>query len=84
MPGDITSVQISGEDVLRLQGIARDLGYRQSRGPGKRSGMGNISAMLRAIAAGDVLLERAQNSSSPDVPVGSVPANSDHGTTKGV
>ena len=84
MPGDTTSVQVSGEDVLRLQGIARDLGYRQSRGPGKRSGIGNISAMLRAIAAGEVRLERVQNPSSPDAPIGPVPANIDHGTTKGM
>ncbi len=49
-----SSFAIDPDDVRRLEAVARDLGYIQPRGPGKVQGSGSISALLRAMARGDV------------------------------
>jgi hypothetical protein len=49
-----SSFVIDPGDIRRLEELARDLGYIQRRGPGKVQGSGNISALLRAMARGDL------------------------------
>lgn len=54
--GRTTSLRVSADDLARLEGLARQLGYTQPRGPGKGAGIGNISALVRAIASGKIRL----------------------------
>jgi hypothetical protein len=55
-----SSFAIEPEDVERLEELARIHGYVQTRGPGKGQGLGSISALLRAIARGDIRLVGVQ------------------------
>ncbi len=55
----LTSLNVPPEDMDRLERIARQLGYLQTRGPGKRLGAGSVSRLLRAIAAGEIEIRRA-------------------------
>lgn len=50
-----TSITISIDEKERLEEIARELGYTQTRGAGVGK-LGNLSALIRAIANGDLFL----------------------------
>ncbi len=60
-----SSVVVEPEDIQRLEHLARTLGYLQTRGPGKALQTGSISALLRAIARGDVELVMRQKQPAP-------------------
>jgi len=57
-----TSLQISREDLDRLEEMARGLGHLQSTGAGAGK-LGNISALVRAIANGAYRLVRTDEES---------------------
>ncbi len=59
-----TTVRLSATDLTCLEQRARDLGYLQPRGPGRALGIGNVSALIRAIAAGDITLVRRDDPST--------------------
>ena len=48
------SFYLTADQLAALRGLAKKKGYTVKRGP--RSGEGNVSKMLQAIAAGDVTL----------------------------
>ena len=48
------SFYLTADQLAALRGLAKKKGYTVKRGP--RSGEGNVSRMLQAIAAGDVTL----------------------------
>ena len=50
-----TSLVIPVEEREQLEEMARQLGFTQSRGAGTRK-IGNISALIRAIARGEIKL----------------------------
>jgi hypothetical protein len=52
----LTSIQLNDGDVVRLQIIAAELGYIQTRGQGSINGAGSVSQLMQAIAAGEVKL----------------------------
>ncbi len=53
-----TTLYILDDDKARLEQMARELGYMQTRGAGARK-LGSISALMCAIARGE--LERDSN-----------------------
>ncbi len=68
----LTSLHIPPEDRKRLEQLARDLGYIQTRGAGAGH-LGNISALMRAIAQGQLQLvhvpdERARGTKLSEEP----------------
>lgn len=54
-----TSLRVPPEDLDQLEQLAARLGFFQPRGPGSRKKVGNISALIRAIARGDFVLTPA-------------------------
>jgi hypothetical protein len=52
------TLALSEDDKQRLEVLARQLGYLQTRGAGVRQ-VGSISMLLRAIAQGQIVLARA-------------------------
>ena len=56
----ITTLQIPSEERKRLEQLAFALGYVQPRGPGAGK-LGNISALVRAIAQGRIRLVPAHD-----------------------
>jgi len=56
-----TSLRIPPDERRRLEEMAATLGYMQPRGPGAHR-IGNISALVRAIARGEYTLVHSSNS----------------------
>ena len=48
---------LARDEIKKLERLALALGYFQTRGPGAGE-LGNVSAMMRAIAAEEVTIER--------------------------
>ena len=61
----ITSLVIPIQEREMLEKLARDLGYLQQRGAGAGK-LGNISALVCAIARGEVTLVAEQRKSGKD------------------
>ena len=61
-----TTFLLTVEDKTALEGLAFRLGYRQTRGAGAGR-LGNISALMRAIAQGDLKLTSSDGANSQEV-----------------